>query len=189
MSDPAIIEIDYLTLPTALLPLAKQQMRVDFDDEDEFITNCVARAIDYFQLYAGFTVFGTEAHWEPSVPDDGSTVTSIVVPVFPVSDFDVTDDTATDVSTEYQIRNATSLTLPPTFSRIDGAAIPAGLAVRLILGVGTDLTKLPPAVTDRILRVAAMLYDQRETIVIGVSVSQIPMWVNDLLIGAWVPRC
>lgn len=190
MSDPVIIEVDYSALPTALLPLAKQQMRVDFDDEDEFITNCVARAIDYFQLYSGLKVFAADARWSPAVPDDSTlAVTSLVVPVFPVSDFQVADDAAADVSAQYQILWGTSLILPPAFSRIDGAAIPAGLDVKLILGVGDDPTKLPPAVVDRILRIAATLYDQRETTMVGVSIAQVPMWVNDLLIGAWVPRC
>lgn len=191
MSDPVIIETDYSALPTALLPLAKQHMRVDYADEDEYITNCVARAVDYFELYAGLKVFGAEAAWSPTVPDSTSTVTvtSVTVPVFPVSDFEVEDDTATDVSSDYQIRGGTSLIVPPTFSRKDGAAVPAGLNVTLVLGIGVDLTKLPPAIVDRILRISATLYDQREDIVIGTTVLQVPMWVNDLLIGAWVPRC
>lgn len=191
MSDPFITTVDYSALPTALLPLAKQQMRVDFTDDDQYITNCLARAIDYFELYSGLKVFDSEAEWSPDVPDStyNFTVLAIVVPLHPVSDFEVADDTAADVTADYEILSGSSLTVEPTFRRVDGTAIPAGLDVKLILGVGSDLSKIPPAVVDRILRIAATLYHQRETIVVGAGITQVPLWVNDLLVGAWVPRC
>lgn len=191
MSDPTIISVDYSALPTALLELAKQQMRVDFATDDDFIKNCLARAIDYFELYSGLRVFGSEAGWSPTVPatTDSVSVVALTVPLYPVSDFEVVDAAAADVKAEYELRSGTSLTKAPTFRRIDGAAIPAGLDVTLVLGLGVDLTKLPPAVVDRILRIAATLYHQREEIVIGATITQVPLWVNDLLVGAWVPRC
>lgn len=183
MSDAyALRDVDYAALPTAMLGLAKTHMRVDFNDDDEYITSCLARAIQLFENKSGQHVFSAQADWQPEAWD----APSVECPVQPVADFIATDADATDVSDAYAIRSTGSATAPLMFSTVDGSAIPAGLDVVLAIGF-EDVDTLPPAITDAVLRIAAMLYDQRESV--AAPMDQVPSWWDDLLVGQWIPRC
>ena len=66
-----------------------------------------------------------------------------------------------------------------------GLPFPADAAVTLTTG-HADAGTMDPAMSSAILRVTAMLYENCETV--GATVGFVPSWINDLLVGLWVPR-
>jgi uncharacterized phiE125 gp8 family phage protein len=176
-----IRDVDYATLPDALLPTAKQHMRVEFARDDDYIKLCLKRAIEYFQLYSGQLVFAAKVDWSPLATRAGF----VTCPVLPVSDQTAKDAEGTDVTADYKVVQIGSSTVYPLFATISGSALPGGLAVILIVGFD-DVAKMPPEILDKILRIAATLYENRETVT--TPIQTMPFWLNDLLIGSWVPR-
>ena len=170
---------DYGALPTALLPLAKQHMRVDFTDDDVLITEYLGQAISLCEAFWELQVFGAAVAWSP-----GSVASRYPCPVRPVSDFTVMS-AAVDVSAEYALEGG-SLTQPTWLVHSDGSPFPADAAVTLVAGYATP-DQMPPNARGAILQVAATRYENRESIV-AYSLDQIPFWLSDLLGGLWVPR-
>jgi len=181
MSDWLITGVDRATLPANMLSIAKTHLRVTFADDDDYIRLCLSRAIDLFERHAGWFVFTRTIEWSPSV--DGSVRLSI--PVQPIDGMTVLDSGGVDVSADYRAFPDHEA-LRWYFERLDKAALPAGLKVTLVAGFA-DLTNLPPSVTDITLRLTAYFYENRESIA-SYSLEQVPQWMNDLLLGNWIPR-
>jgi hypothetical protein len=53
-------KIDYCTLPAQLLPAMKEQSRVEFTRDDEFLKTALARAISEIEAQTNLSIF--EAH-------------------------------------------------------------------------------------------------------------------------------
>jgi uncharacterized phiE125 gp8 family phage protein len=173
--------VDYTTLPAALLPLAKQHLRVDFSDDDTSITAYIKHAISRFERYSGWRVFGSPVVWTPYVPSGAA---SLACPVQPVSSF-TASYAETDVTADYQL-DAQSSTGPLLLSRKDGTAIPPGIILDLAAGYA-DAAKLDPAAENIVLLITGSLYEYRES-VSAASPDLMPMWMSDLLVGTWIPR-
>ena len=182
MSDWYLATIDRTTLPTELLPMAKTHMRVSYNDDDAYIQLCLQRAIDLFERHAGWFVFGNTTAWVPAVT---ATTTRVQMPIQPVSSFTVALDTV-DVSADYRMVRGSSATMPWFLQRNDGGIIPAGLEV-VLTGGYADMASLPPSVIDISFRVAAFYYENRESVT-SYGLEQTPQWMNDLLLGNWIPR-
>lgn len=103
----------------------------------------------------------------------------LILPVVPVETFVAADAAGNDVTPEYRIRG-------DFFERKDGAPVPAGLSITLTAGYAA-MADLPPSVIDISFRVAAFYYENRESIT-SYGLEQVPQWINDLLLGNWVPR-
>lgn len=174
-------DIDWETLPAALLPVAKQHMRVEFSRDDEYIKLCLKRAIEYFELYSGQLVFKASVDWSPAARQ----AAFVQCPVLPVSDQSAKDAEGLDVSADYKIVQVGSATVYPRFASVNGSSIRDGIAVILAVGFD-DVVKMPPEILDKVLRIAATLYENRETVT--TPIQTMPFWLNDLLIGSWVPR-
>lgn len=175
----AIDLIDRDTLPQGLLPIAKAHMRVNFATDDDYIKNCLLRAIDLVERHSGARIFSLEATWTPRV----ATRSTYQVPLQPVSDFTAATGTG-DVSAEYRIVSGTSVD-PVYLSRIDGSTFHPDLEVVLVAGYEAE--DLPPQYLDPILRIAAHFYEHRESVDAS-GLASIPQWMNDLLLGNWIPR-
>lgn len=169
-----VISIDRATLPTELLPMAKTHMRVSYNDDDAYIQLCLQRAIDLFERHSGQFAFETVVLWTPY-----RSAQRLIVPCIPVQSFVASDSAGLDVTNEYRIRG-------DFFERVDGAPVPAGLMITLTAGYAA-MADLPPSVIDISFRVAAFYYENREAIT-SYSLEQTPQWMNDLLLGNWVPR-
>jgi uncharacterized phiE125 gp8 family phage protein len=180
MSDWLIIGVDRATLPANMLSIAKSHLRVTFDDDDEYIRLCLSRAIDLFERHAGWFVFTRTVEW---TPPNGKVL--LPTPVQPIDGMTALDSLGSDVTAQYRIY-ANHETLRWYFERLDKAAIPAGLKVTLIAGFAS-MANLPPSVTDITLRLTAYFYENRESIA-SYSLEQVPQWMNDLLLGNWIPR-
>jgi hypothetical protein len=174
--------VDRTTLPAALLDAAKQHMRVDFDDDDATIVRSLQMAIGYLEIFWGQWIFAAVVEWSPPLDLGLSRYES---PVRPVADFTVMVGTD-DVSAGYRLESAGGLVAPYWLVRSDGQGFPNNAAIELKVGAATP-DELEPAALGGILRVAATLYEHRESI-LSYSVDQVPWWINDVLGGLWVPR-
>jgi hypothetical protein len=104
-----------------------------------------------------------------------------------VSAFTAVDADAVDNSALFRLVNKDSYSLPSALETIDGTAFPAGTVVTLQGGYAT-VAEIPPEMTGIILQITSRLYEFRENAV-AFSINQMPMWMNDLLVGLWQPRC
>jgi uncharacterized phiE125 gp8 family phage protein len=172
---------DYVTLPAALLPVAKAHLRVDFTDDDASITEYLAQSIGLCEQVWDLAVFSAEVDWSPDLSTGAS---RYQCPVQPVSAFTVLAD-AVDVSADYVLESA-SLTEPVWLARSDGTAFAADAEITLTAGYA-DIATMPPPMRAGILRIAATLYEHRESVSV-LGPDQMPLWLNDMLGGLWVPR-
>lgn len=185
MIDYAITTVDYGSLPAALLPIAKQHMRVDFTEDDQIITRYIAAAIQHLEQFSGWRIFAANVVWFPVI-----TATAIYyqTPVAPVREpvVKLTDPPpATDISADF-ILVQDSLVKPAYLVRKDQQPFPAPLDITLQAGYLLP-DDIPPMIGDLILRIAGTYYENRESVTTGLD--QMPFWMNDLLSGIWVPRC
>jgi uncharacterized phiE125 gp8 family phage protein len=181
----AVIDVDRDALPAALLPLAKQHMRIDGSFEDAFITSVLARAIARFQQLNDVTVNPSTFTWTPPAAafngQGGATL-----PVRPVSAFTATvpgDPDPVDVAADYALALKWDSPYGVPVQLLTGAAAD-GLTVGLTAGYA-DLAGLPPEVQDVVLRHAAHLYEHREILLPGSEYV-----APDLKLDAtwWMPR-
>jgi len=177
-----VLTVDRTTLPGDLLPMFKTHCRVTFADDDAYLTLCLQRSIDLFERHAGWFVFGNTTVWVPLVT---STTTRVALPVQPVSDFIVTLDSV-DISDEYRMLRGSTATTPWYLERKDGGVIPSGLENTLTVGYAA-MADLPPSVIDIAFRIGGFFYENRESIS-SYTLDQVPQWMNDLLLGNWIPR-
>jgi uncharacterized phiE125 gp8 family phage protein len=183
-SDYTITAVDYTTLPTALLALTKQHLRVDFPDDDTIITRYIAAAISYFEMVSDWRVFAATVSWFPVL---STTAYAYQCPVQPVGSFTVMAGGApqTDVSAEYMLVQ-TSPILPAWLQKIDKQPFHLDATITLVGGFA-DFEKLPPNVLNLILRITGTLYENRESVA-APPLQQVPFWLPDLLVGTWIPR-
>lgn len=181
--DYYITEIDYLTLPTALLDVAKQHLRVDFDDDDQIITRYIASAIDHLEQFSGWRINPASVAWSPVLTDAYAYAT----PLKPIGSHTVMagDPPQVDVSTDYVIV-ADSMIMPWYLMRKDKTPFHADATITLVAGF-TDIVKIPPRINDVILRITGTLYENRESVT-QPAFLQLPSWWNDVLSGIWIPR-
>jgi uncharacterized phiE125 gp8 family phage protein len=173
---------DYDTLPTALLPIAKQHVRrTDMTDDDAMITEYLAQAIGLCEQIWELAVFSATVNW---IPDTATGASRYQCPVQPVSAFVVMAD-AVDVSSEYALESA-SLIEPVWLVHSDDTAFHSDAVVTLTAGYA-DITSMPPPMRAAILTVAGTRYEHRESVT-GLSLEQMPFWISDLLGGLWRPR-
>jgi uncharacterized phiE125 gp8 family phage protein len=170
---------DWTTLPAALLPVVKEHLRLDFDDDDATLTRYIQWAIAYCQEHTGLQIFEADVAWTP-----GDAASRYQCPAQPVSAFGVISATV-DVSADYALQSG-ALTAPVWLVHSDGTPFAADAEVTLVAGYA-DADLIPPALYGNILRIAATLYENRESIS-AISLDQVPSWMNDMITGLWVPR-
>jgi uncharacterized phiE125 gp8 family phage protein len=182
MSESAwqITDIDYTTLPEALRPAMKEHLRIEFPDDDASIRTYLANAIGYLEGFTDLRLFGTRVVWTPTTGQ-----AEAQFPIWPVSAFTVATDADGEVTANYALR-WTSLTTPWWLAKKDGTAIEAGTTVNFTAGYA-DPGKIGPALLGNVLRIAATLYENRESVSM-LSPDQMPLWLNDMLGGLWIPR-
>jgi uncharacterized phiE125 gp8 family phage protein len=179
-------EIDRDALPEALLSTAKTHMRVEFTRDDEYITLCLKRAIDFFERTTGMNVFSAEYDWYPQVGRASGGEYFYALPFQPQPSFTVTDDTATDISDQFAIRafGVPDEYGPRTFVSLNGAIDPA-LVVKIKVGF-EDEEDLPPGILSFVLEAASWFYEYREAGPMP-GADGVP-YLNQLLTAYWVPR-
>lgn len=186
MTGPAefqITAVDTETLPPLLLAAVKDHMRVDFSGDDSDIALKIAAAIAIYEHKTGQIINPTTAEWSPVLD---ALCTSYASPLQPITSFIATDIDDLVVTSQYEVR-AASRTSPAYMRRVDGAVFPDGTAFEHTLGYAT-LEAIPPDAFSSICRIVGKLYEYRESVSVS-ALDPVPLWMDDLLVGAWVPRC
>lgn len=181
--------IDRVTLPQAMLTLAKLHMRVTFDDDDQIIVHKLSHAINLFELLTQFSVSKAVYTWTPGVIGGldslGAPVETAKCPVMRVGSFTAKDDAQVDISANYELYGDTmpdsiapQYLLGPSGSNVSPT-------VSLTVGYPT-LGDMPPTIVDIAMRIAGYLYEWRE-------VQNVPgidgvAYANSLLTNWWIPR-
>lgn len=176
----------YTPIATAMLPTFKQHARIDFDDDDLLITKHLIWSCSIVEAVVGFRVAGATVTWLPETTDAfGSMASSYPFPVLPVGTWTVADKDGVDITNQFQLVQS-AITDPAFLQTKDGSAFPVGVVVTYLTGF-TDGAGMPPNLESAIYRVAAHIYENRESIT-SISLETVPLWLNDLLVGLWVPR-
>lgn len=180
-----VTAIDRATLPAALLTTVKAHCRVDFPDDDEILKTYTAISIAQLENVWDLAVFGVTGDWQPT-PDAVTGQFAYETPVQPADTFVAKDGDGTDVSTEYTLLHRFNFEMSTVFMKKDQTPIESDIVVTLKGGY-TAVADLPPEMTGAILQVTARLYEYRESTA-SFSVQQMPMWMNDIMVGLWRPR-
>jgi len=182
--------IDRTALPLALLPTVKAHCRVDYPEDDTILKTYTSIALGQLERVWGFSIFTQSGTWTP--PEGGASSTAMTTdrwptPVQPVTSFTAKDEEDADVSADFQLINPGSISTPTYLATIDGSSFPADISVAMSAGYATE-AELPPEALGAVLQVTSRLYEYRENVA-AFSINQMPMWLNDLLVGLWQPRC
>jgi len=177
----SISELDATSLPAAMLDRTKKHLRIGFSDDDDSITEYLAWAIGYLENFYDLQIFSGKVSFTP----DGGTA-KVQCPIQPVSTTFTAADASDEVTAEYALQ-ITGLTTPVWLSRVDKGVIPAGVTFTMAAGY-EDPADMHPGLRGNIVRVAATLYEYRESVT-ALNLGQVPFWMNDMLTGLWIPRC
>lgn len=177
--------IDRNALPTALLPIVKAHCNVTFTDDDPLLQTYTAIALGQLERVWGFQIFGLTGKWVPELPAI-KPLDMVPTPVSPASGFTAKDENGVDTTALFELINKGQINEPNFLATLDGTDFPVGTEIILQAGFAT-LDTMPPEALGATLQVTARLYEFRENVA-AFSVNQMPMWMNDLLVGLWQPR-
>jgi hypothetical protein len=174
-----VLTRDTEALPDDLLSPAKEHMRVDHSEENNFIKSCIARAIANIEQRNEVTINPTTVLWTISAASFVSGAVS--VPVTPAESAVVMSG-EDDVSTDYSLALKWGSIHGVPIMVLEGSA--AALSATLTCGFDS-IDTLPPALLDKIMRITAHLYEHREILIPGRE-----FVAPDYLLDAtwWVPR-
>src|SRR5262245_46080161 len=170
---------NYAAFADAMLAGFKAHARIDFPDDDDTVKRYCRWALAYIENELGFSIAGGPVNWTPETVAGTS---AYQTPVTPVSSFTVTTAGA-DTSAEYQLTYPDKMQ-PPWLGRKDGGDWPADTATVLQAGFATP-DDMPPNVEASVYRMAATLYENRESLT-SLNMDVTPLWLRDLLSGAWI---
>lgn len=176
--------IDYVSLPTELLPQAKMHCRIEHNEDDAFLISVIARAIQHFEIKTETKVFAAEYVWTPFDYCTFRGELAARCPISPVRSFKAFLD-AVDVSALY------SFVTPST---VEGAgpyyfvgARQSGLQVQQLKTGYTDASLIPPGILDNILQITATYYENRELFIPAGQFLN-PTAHSTVMAGWWVPK-
>ena len=169
------LEINYTSIPEMLLCTAKQQCRVEFDRDDNFIKQAIARAIGEMEAATNISIFNQL--WEWDITDTG--VINPVLQKNPVRRVMVDDGAGNWVDT-----TAVELGDPFYFGR-SRVLEPYATKYRFEAGYGV-VECMPPTLVNPILLITAHIYENRESVQFG-SLNELPDMTRRILTGLWLP--
>jgi hypothetical protein len=178
---------DRFVIPQGLLPYAKDQSRIRFCDDDRYIVELCARAIEEFEQHSGMQIHPGSWQWKFSLADWGccpSDPARMLCRFSPVTTMTVIDGATPpiDVTASYAI----------TTDTISGVEInylegPAG-AGTATLSVGyATADAIPPGIRDKLVKLAAHRYEYREILIPGAA-GDLREQSADELAGYVIPR-
>jgi uncharacterized phiE125 gp8 family phage protein len=169
--------VDRAALPAELLPLVKSHLHVEFDRDDAYISSAISRAIGLFELSTGYLLNPAVYTWTPGTVSESCRLPVPVQPAVSLTGLDG-EGAPIDITVE-------GFHDPDQVSTVYVSAGVSGATVTIETGFPTA-AELPPAALNAVLLITGRLYEYREQYTSPVM--QTPGWVNDLLVGHWVPR-
>jgi Phage gp6-like head-tail connector protein len=174
-----IDDVDYNALPKALLATAKSHLRVDFSDDDEYIKDCIKRAISLFERESEISVNPSSYIWKPDPADfcDGA----VKIPFSPVVDLSAIDGDENDVTGDYLV--ASNSTHGVMLYRLIGDYVD-GLTVNVDSGYASK-DELEPGILDIVLLLSCHFYENRGVLL---PANQIEDFLRRMSGSYWTPR-
>ena len=191
--------LSLVTAPTAEEPLtltaAKLHLRVSTDDEDSLITSLIVAARETFETRTGRKV--SSQTWDLKL--DAFPCNEIELPFPPVTS--VTSVTYTDANGISQTWSSTLYTtslpagpqaglacLYPIYGEIFPATrwVKNAVTVRFVCGYGTTNNPLPDAVLAGMKLLIGHWFENREAVIVGSTVEELPMAVDALWWPYWM---
>lgn len=188
---------DYLlnrTVAPAAFPVTlaemKSDLRVQHDSEDTLIESLIAAATDYMDLPNGAIGKALiNQTWKLSVHQFGNNG-RVDIPVTPVQS--IASITYFDADNTSQALNANDFylygdensawivaksdtSIPPVYNRLDA------ISITFVAGFGAASTNIPKSISQAIRLLAAHWYEHRAAVVIGTTVTELPMAVESLI--------
>lgn len=183
---------DVAALAASMLDGFKVHVRVDHDDDDQYLQDTLGRAIAQIERRSGISIAPQTFRWIPKVEELGSQFwlpleeRLSLVPVFGVADF-TADRGGVDVSDQYTLVGDVSPNAFAQLRLVRPGGLYAGDVIMLEAGFETA-AEVPPEVEDVIYRYGAYLYEFRESSAASSVTSQMPEWFNEALGTLWAPR-
>lgn len=173
-----ILNRDYCTLPAELLAPAKEQLRVEFDRDDEFIRVALSRAISEIEPLVNFDIFATLSYAEVQ---PANCVQLDRTPIFRIDQCQ-DDDCMHTTTVDIRYMEGGNQHNP---SRAVLNAV--GTTGKLMIRSGYEhANQLPPNLVSAILMQVGSLYENREAVQQG-TYHALPDQTQRVLSGLWRP--
>jgi hypothetical protein len=170
---------DIAKLPAELLPLAKQQERIEFCDDDQLIVELCARVIEQFEIYSqGMQINPAQWRWKFAGSDfcEGR----IRCRFWPITNLVIVDAGDVDVTANYEIMSESIAGMPVNW--LEGPAVDCVATV----DVGWPAAnQIPPAIRAELMRQVGHAYEYRELLTPS-NLAIDPSWQQGL--AYWMPR-
>jgi hypothetical protein len=178
---------DRFIIPQGLLGYAKDQSRIRFCDDDAYIVELCARAVEDFEQQSGMQIHPGSWQWKFSLSDWGccpAVPARLLCRFSPVSNLTVVDGSTppVDITASYAI--VTDTISGVEINYLEGP-IGAGTAT-LDVGYATA-DDIPPGIRDKLVKLAAHRYEYRE-ILIPSAAGNLREQSGDEIAGYWIPR-
>lgn len=173
------------TVEPLTLAEAKEHLRVDFDDEDILISSLITAAREVVENQTGralinrtvcFGYDGFECEFKPIFPPLQSVSSITYVDLNGVEQTLSPDTYKVDkMSDPARITAAYNKSFP--YSRCENGSV----KITAVVGYGPDASYVPKTIKQAMLLLIAHLYENREAVVAGKSLSEAPLTVKYLL--------
>jgi hypothetical protein len=178
---------DRSIIPQGLLPYAKDQSRIRFCDDDAYIVELCARAVEEFEQQSGMQIHPGSWQWKFSLADWGccpAVPARLLCRFSPVTNMTVVDASTppVNVTTSYAIVSDTISGVEINY--LEGTAA-TGTAT-LNVGYATA-DAIPPGIRDKLVKLAAHRYEYREILIPGAA-GDLREQSADELAGYVIPR-
>lgn len=172
-----ILKRHYGILSSLLLPAAKEQLRVEFSRDDDFIRTVLDRAIGEIENAVNFDIVETETAFMIS-----ESAPCYIVDRVPILRVEICDQgTCTDLPDD-NIHGGNLANPTPAKLNLSGFTFD-----KLIVHSGyRDPATIPPALLSAILMQVGHLYENRESVQMG-NYNLLPDTTQRLLSGLWRP--
>lgn len=176
---------------------AKAHLRVDIDEQDDLLIGYIAAARAHLEEICGRSFLSTT--WDYFIDDDwpwifdmdyGAHVRMIEVPKAPLSSVtsisyvDSNGATQTLASNQYVVDGAGAIgRIYPAYG-VDWPTVRCqrrAITVRFVAGYGADPSSVPTPIKQATLLLISHFHEQREPVVVGQTVNQVPMAVDALI--------
>lgn len=169
------VDKDLTSLAKELFPTAKAHMRVEHTRDDQYILDCVVRAINEAESYTGISIHLAVWHWYETSYE------CCKVPKFPVRFIEYPDGTVLD---ENLVVGFYGGPFEPVGSMVLGSGVQAEY-LQLLVGY-PHVEQIPPQLVSSILALAGSFYENRESVQLG-NYRMLPDAMSRLFTGIWRP--
>jgi len=170
------------------LSTAKDHMHVTWNDEDTYISALITAARRYAENFTGRALITqTWDQWLDNLPYGGETERIAKSPVQSVSAVTYVDSAGATQTLSSTVYTVDTDSQPGLFYLAYNQSWPSvreqrkAVKIRFAAGYGTTEASVPAPINQAILMLAAHFYENRESVVVGTIINDVPFGVDALL--------